>query len=342
MSDMPAIAAAVISFLVTAVTGIWLIPLMRKIKYGQTILDIGPKWHKSKQGTPTMGGIMFALGITAAVLAGYYMLKRGSGGSLYSHSRLDDTRIVLGLMMALAFGFVGFVDDYIKVVKKRNLGLSAPQKMVMQFGIGIIYLAGLYMAGDTSTIVYLPFLGQLGMGPVYYPLALLGIVYFVNSVNINDGIDGLCASVTFVVALGMMACSTVLRSEGMGVLAAALAGGCVGFLIWNFHPAKIFMGDTGSMFLGGMVIALAFGLGIPVFLILLGIIYIVEGLSVVIQTLFFKLTRRMTGEGRRLFKMSPIHHHFEMLGWSETRIVLVFSLVQLVSCAAAVLAAARI
>jgi phospho-N-acetylmuramoyl-pentapeptide-transferase len=314
---------------------------MRRLKYGQTILDIGPNWHKNKQGIPTMGGIQFAAGITVAVLVGFFLIRERDVAISF-HSVLDDVRILLGLVMALAYGFIGFIDDYIKVIKKRNLGLSAPQKMVMQFGVGIIYLAGLWIAGDTTTIVFLPFLGQLDMGMIYYLLALLGIVYMVNVVNITDGIDGLCSSVTLVVALGMMTCAMILRIDGMRMMAAALAGGCVGFLIWNFHPAKIFMGDTGSMFLGGMVVALAFGIGIPVFLIFLGMIYIVEGLSVMIQTTYFKYTRKRTGEGKRLFKMSPIHHHYEMSGWSETKIVCVFSLVQAVFCVLAVLAVLRI
>jgi phospho-N-acetylmuramoyl-pentapeptide-transferase len=340
MSDLPIIAAAAIALLITAVMGVWLIPFLRKIKAGQTILDIGPVWHKKKEGTPTMGGLMFAAGITAAVLVGYFMLKGRADAPLYG--LLDDVRMLLGLVMALAFGFIGFIDDYIKVVKKRNLGLSAPQKMVMQFGVGIIYLAGLWLAGDTSTIVFIPFLGQLDMGVIYYPLALLGIVYLVNVVNLTDGLDGLCSSVTFVVALGMLASAMILRADGMRVMAAALAGGCVGFLVWNVHPAKVFMGDTGSMFLGGMVVALAFGIGIPIFLIFLGIIYIMVGLSVLIQTTYFKLTRRLTVTPKRLFKMSPIQHHFELSGWSENKIVTVFSLVQVVFCVVAVLAVLRI
>lgn len=338
LADMPIIVAAVVSFVITTLMGLWLVPLMRRVKYGQTILDIGPKWHKKKQGTPTMGGIQFAIGITAAVLVGYTMLKTGSNGSMYSHLLLDDVRILLGLVAALAFGFIGFIDDYIKVIKRRNLGLSAPQKMIMQFAIAIIYLGGLYLAGDRSTIVFVPFFDQVNLGVFYYPLAVLGMVYFINVVNFTDGIDGLCSSVTFVSALGMLTCATILHADGMGMMAAALAGGCLGFLIWNFYPAKIFMGDTGSMLLGGMVVALAFGMGIPIYLIFLGIIYIVEGLSVVIQTTYFKLTRRKSGKGRRLFKMSPIHHHFELSGWSETKIVLVFSVVQFLACMVAVLA----
>lgn len=342
MTEMPVITAAVLAFLITAVMGIWLVPMMRRLKLGQTIREDGPKWQIQKQGTPTMGGIQFAVGIAVATVAGFIMLKNGSGGSLYSHSIIDDTYIILGLVMALAFGFIGFIDDYIKVIKKRNLGLNERQKLVMQFIVAIVYMAGLYLVGDRSTTLFIPFLGQWNIGLLYYPLAVLGIVYFVNVVNFTDGIDGLCASVTFIVALGFMACAAILRMEGMSVMAAALAGGCVGFLVWNFHPAKIFMGDTGSMFLGGMVVAVAFGLRIPVYLIFLGIIYILEGLSVIIQMLYFKLTRRLTGTPKRLFKMSPIHHHFEMSSWSETKVVLVFSFIQFLFCLLAVVALLQI
>ena len=342
MSSMPVLAAIAVSFIVTAVLGVWVIPFLRKMKCGQTILDIGPKWQKNKQGTPTMGGILFILGIFAGVCAGYSLLVNGAGGAMYSHLRLDDMRIFMGMLMALAFGLVGFVDDYIKVVKKRNLGLSAGQKMLMQFCIAILYLASLYMAGDHSTIVLVPFLGQWSLGIFYHPLAVLGIVYLVNVVNITDGIDGLCTSVTFVVSLGFLVLAAMLRFEGMSMMAGALAGGCIGFLIWNFYPARVFMGDTGSLFLGGMVVAIAFGLGIPVYLLFMGLVYILEGLSVVIQVVYFKFTRITTGTGRRLFKMSPIHHHFEMCGWSETHIVTAFSLVQLVSCLLAYLAVLRV
>lgn len=338
MNNMPVFMAVVLSFAITAMMGLWLVPLLRRIKYGQTILDIGPKWHKNKQGTPTMGGLMFIAGISIAVLAGFYMLKAGSGGALYSHSLLDDMRILLGFVMALCYGVVGFVDDYIKVVRKQNEGLSVKQKFIIMFFIGILFLAGLYLAGDRSTIVFIPFIGQIDLGFFYYPLALLGVVFLVNAVNLNDGVDGLCASVTFVVALGFMVISTILQMEGMSMVSGALAGGCLGFLLWNFYPAKVFMGDTGSLFLGGMVVAIAFGTGLPVILIFMGIIYILDTLSVMIQVTYFKYTRRKYGEGRRLFKMSPIHHHFEMSGWSETKIVLVFSLVQAAACAIAIMA----
>jgi phospho-N-acetylmuramoyl-pentapeptide-transferase len=336
------LAAAVIAFGVTALSGLWLIPLLRRLKYGQTILDIGPKWHMKKQGIPTMGGVMFGVGIVAAVLAGYFLLLGGQGEGLYALSRLENARVLLGLLMAVAFSLIGFVDDYISVVKKRNLGLTAKQKLVAMFAIAGLYLLGLYIAGDTSTIVYIPFMGQWNLGLFYYPLAATGIVYMVNVVNLNDGVDGLCTSVTFVVSLGFLAISAILQSAGMNMFAAAVAGGCVGFLVWNYYPAKIFMGDTGSFFLGGCVVAMAFGLGIPVYLVLMGLIYIVEGLSVIIQTCYFKLTRKLTGTPKRLFKMSPIHHHFEMSGWSEGKICVVFTFVQMIFCALAIFSATRL
>lgn len=336
MNNMPVFAAVALAFGVTAMMGFWLVPLLRRIKYGQTILDIGPKWHKSKQGTPTMGGLMFIAGISIAVLVGFYMLKTGSGGALYSHSLLDDMRILLGFIMALCYGVVGFVDDYLKVVRKQNEGLSVRQKFVIMFFIAALFLTGLYLAGDRSTFVFVPFIGQLDLGLFYYPLALLGIVYLVNAVNLNDGVDGLCGSVTFVVALGFMVISTLLQMDGMSMVSGALAGGCLGFLLWNFYPAKVFMGDTGSLFLGGMVVAIAFGVGMPVILVFMGITYILDALSVMIQVSYFKYTRRKYGEGKRLFKMSPIHHHFEMCGWSEIKIVLVFSLFQVIACGIAI------
>ena len=338
MNNMPVLITTVLAFGITALTGLWLVPLLRRIKYGQTILDIGPKWHKGKQGTPTMGGLMFVCGISVAVLAGFYMLKT-VGRELYSDSLLDDMRIILGFVMALCYGAVGFVDDYLKVVKKRNEGLSVKQKFAVMFVVAAVFLAGLYLAGDRSTIVAVPFAGQFDLGVMYYPLALLGIVYMVNVTNLTDGVDGLCSSVSFISALGFMMIATVMRMQGMSMFSAALAGGCLGFLIWNFHPAKVFMGDTGSLFLGGMMVACAFGLGYPVVLALTGLVFILDGLSVMIQVAWFKYTRRRTGTGKRLFKMSPIHHHFEMSGWGEGRIVFVFSLVQAAACAAAVISA---
>jgi len=341
MNNLPVVASAVIAFGVTALTGFWLIPVLRRLKYGQTILDIGPKWHMKKQGIPTMGGLMFIAGITVAIFAGFFMLT-ADPGIVFAFSVREGMGVILGLVMALAFGMVGFMDDYVKVVKKRNLGLSWRQKMVMQFFIAIMYMAGLWLAGERSTIVFVPFLGQFDMGLLYHPLAVVGIIYLVNVVNLTDGIDGLCSSVTFISALGFLAIATYFTVQGMAMFAAALAGGCLGFLFWNFYPAKIFMGDTGSLFLGGLIVALAFGLGIPIFLLFLGIIYIIEGLSVVVQMTWFKITKRRYGEGRRLFKMSPVHHHYEMKGWSESKIVAIFSLIQIAGSILAFIAATRI
>jgi len=323
--DWIVIIAAVIGFGVTAGSGFFFIPFLKKLKYGQTILDIGPSWHKSKQGTPTMGGLMFILGITVAVIISLITMFI-IGGDLYQN------RLIAGIIMALAFGALGFVDDYVKVVKKRNLGLTAGQKMIAQIVIALAYLLMLFFGGDSNTTVWFPFLGSLDFGFLYYPFAAVMIVGFVNAVNLTDGIDGLASSVTFVAALGFMAASSLLRAGSMNVLAAALAGGCLGFLIFNFHPAKVFMGDTGSMFLGGIVVALAFGIGQPLLLFLFGLVYFIETASVMIQVTYFKLTH-----GKRIFKMSPIHHHFEMSGWSEEKIVIVFSAVTLVTSAVAVL-----
>ena len=333
MTGLPMIVAAVIAFGLTALSGFVLIPLLRGLKIGQTILDIGPKWHKNKEGTPTMGGVMFALGIIPAVLLGYFLLW--NSGALLS---MDLARILLGLLMAVAFGSIGFLDDFIKVVKKRNLGLTARQKLLGQFVVSGLYVLSLYLAGDTSTIVQIPFLGQWNLGLFYYPVMIVGIVYIINAVNLNDGIDGLCSSVTFITALGYLAVAALLQMPGMSMFAGALAGGALGFLLWNFRPAKVFMGDTGSFFFGGCVVAVAFGLGLPAYLLLFGIVYILEALSVVIQTCYFKLTRKLTGTPKRLFKMSPIHHHYEMCGWSEGKICVVFSLLQAAFCLVAVAA----
>lgn len=323
------ILTAVVAFVVSSLLGIILIPFLKKIKFGQTINDVGPTWHKNKQGTPTMGGFLFIVGVMIASAIGLVILRISNPDGA-DNTAVYNTRVIAGLIMALAFGFVGFVDDYIKVVKKRNLGLKARQKLVMQFLIAAAYIATLYLAGDTSTVVVFPMIGQLDFGWLYYPLIVVGIVGFVNAVNLTDGIDGLAASVTFVAAIGFMVISSVLDFGGICIVSTALAGSCLGFLVWNFYPAKTFMGDVGSMFLGGMVVALGMGVGLPILLIPVGIIYIVEILSVVIQVTSFKLT------GKRVFKMSPIHHHFEMCGWKETKIVIVFSAVTFVFSALAV------
>ncbi len=331
MESISCIAAAVIAFAVSAVLGKFLIPFLRKIKFGQTIKENGPVWHKSKQGTPNMGGFMFIIGSVVGILVGFILLKVLWKEPL-GLSAVNSVKLFGGLGMALIFGFIGFLDDYIKDVKKRNLGLNAKQKLIMQFFTAVAYLLSVYLAGDTSTTVIFPFFGQLDLGFFYYVIMILFILFLSNAVNLTDGIDGLAASVTFLVCISVLIMSGVLGLLGIGVYASALAGGLLGFLIYNFHPAKVFMGDTGSMFLGGSVLALGFGINLPVLILLFGIIYVVEAMSVVLQVISFQTT------GKRIFKMSPIHHHFEMCGWSEGKIVGVFSLVTLVGCIVSIIA----
>lgn len=331
MNTTAILAVAAIGFAVSAVSGYFLIPYLHKLHFGQTILDIGPSWHKNKQGTPTMGGFMFIFAILIASVVGYFMLSQGKN-DLWHGTQVEIARYWGTILLAVSFGIIGFVDDYIKVVKKRNLGLTAIQKLIMQFVAAGLYMLILYTAGDTSTVLIIPFLGQLDLGLVYFPLCVVGIVYITNSVNLTDGLDGLCGSVTCVSALGFMMVSAAMGFGGINLLSTALAAACLGFLVWNFYPAKVFMGDTGSMFLGGMVTGLAFGVGMPLILAFLGIIYICESMSVVLQVISFKTT------GKRIFKMSPIHHHFEMCGLSEVKIDFAFSAVTAVGTVLAVLA----
>lgn len=321
------LSVAVLSFGVTALLGRWLIPELHKLKFGQTIREVGPKWHKNKQGTPTMGGIMFILGIALAMIAClpvFYALG-------VEETFLMKVRVFAGLGMAVAFGAIGFMDDYIGIVKKRNLGLTEKQKLVLQFAVAIAYFASLGLSGD-STSTLIPFVGQVDLGFFYYILAAILLVGLVNAVNFTDGIDGLDSTVSFFAFLGMALCAGALSMTGLSALGVAAAAGCLGFLVWNWHPAKVFMGDTGSLFLGGMVGALAFGMDLPILLLPVGLVYWAEILSVVLQVSYFKATH-----GKRLFKMSPIHHHFEMCGWSEMKICGVFGLVSLLGSAVAFL-----
>ncbi|MBR2715224.1 MAG: phospho-N-acetylmuramoyl-pentapeptide-transferase [Ruminococcus sp.] len=312
-----AFCTAVVSFAISAISGKYLVPFLHKLKYGQTILDVGPSWHKNKQGTPTMGGLMFILGIVISTIisvASFAVFHDGFGDNEYF--------VFAGLFLALCYGAIGFIDDYIKVVKKRNLGLTAIQKLVLQFSVVAIYLLIMRVIGD-NTDIYIPFVGYLDIGIFYYIIMPLIIVGITNAVNLTDGIDGLNGSITFFVALIFMMIATLLGVfDSNALFSAAIAGGCLGFLVWNFHPAKVFMGDTGSLFLGGIVCAMAFAMDMHVILLLVGCMYLVEMFSVMIQVTYFKLTH-----GKRLFRMSPIHHHFEMGGWSEMKIVVVFSLI---------------
>ncbi|MBQ9545097.1 MAG: phospho-N-acetylmuramoyl-pentapeptide-transferase [Clostridia bacterium] len=314
------------SFAATVLLEKKFIPYLMRIKMGQKILEIGPRWHKNKEGTPTMGGIFFIGGIIVSLVlfASVSIVKTGDLKTL----------CVLGFM--LANGAIGFADDYVKFVKKRNKGLSAPQKLVFQFAAAILFLAAMRACGGiTSTALPLPFSdSSVELGIFYWILAVLFIAFTVNSTNLTDGIDGLCGSVTlvisvfFAVVLFKFAIPDPSASTARLTLVGGLIGGLVGFLFYNVHPARIFMGDTGSLFIGGAVTGLAFLVDEPLIIAIAGFIYFVESFSVVLQVLSFKLT------GKRIFKMSPIHHHFELCGWSENRIVVVFTAVTALLCAA--------
>ena len=319
------LVATFAAFLITAVSGYVVIPWLRKLKYGQTINEIGPTWHQSKQGTPTMGGLMFVLGILAGVICGYSLLLTSEKTFMDQMYRTQNMSLLITMLTAMAFGAIGFVDDYIKVVKKRNLGLTEKQKLVLQFAVTVAFLLAQYMIGHINTAITIPWIGVVDLGYFYYPIVFAGITFMVNAVNLTDGIDGLCSSVTFIVALGFFMISASYGYYANSIFACALAGALAGFLVWNFYPAKVFMGDTGSMFLGGSVVAMAWAVNRPEVLVLIGIIYTIEALSVVIQVTYFKLTH-----GKRIFKMSPIHHHYEMSGWSEVKIVCVFSMVAII------------
>ncbi len=335
--------AACAAFALTWLAGIWFIPFLHKLKYGQTILDIGPRWHKEKkQGTPTMGGIMFIIAVFVSFICGMILYHAIGGGDLSNASDKQELiRSSAGLMLAVMMGFMGFLDDFIKVRKKQNEGLTVMQKTVLQVLIIAAYLATLYLSGDTSTVISFPWGWQLELGLLYYPLIGVVIYYIVNAVNLTDGIDGLCSCVTVIYMATFAAIAGIVAAHGHLLLAMSVAGGCIGFLVWNFPPAKVFMGDTGSMFLGGAVCALGLGCNAEVLMIIAAIVFILEALSVVIQVSVFKITKKIyhTTEGKRLFKMTPIHHHFELSSWSEVKIDLVFSLVAVAAGAASVLLA---
>jgi len=330
---------------VTALLGYVMIPWLHKLRFGQIILDIGPSWHKHKQGTPTMGGFMFIPGIllavvlvfaTDAIMGGTMLAGGGSSGLLaQGFDQGVAVKLVAGLIMAVLFGFMGFLDDYTKVVKKRNKGLSIRQKSLLQIFISIGYLWSMWLAMGKQPYTLVPFLkdvhgldAQLNLGWSFWIFGFVVIYATVNSVNFTDGIDGLCSGVTVVVGAGLAAFAVMRGLFGAGVISAALVGGCLGFLVWNKNPAKIIMGDTGALFIGGLVTAIAFALDCPVILLPMGIIYVIEGLSDVLQIGYFKLSH-----GKRIFKMAPFHHHLEMSGWKEKKIGWVFSLINLAGVA---------
>ena len=312
---------ALVAFVVAAACGIFLIPLLHRLKFGQEIREEGPKWHQTKSGTPTMGGFIFIIAVIVAVVLGNFVV----GTEDYLKQVKGVTAITLA---AIGFGAIGFVDDYIKVILKRNLGLRAAQKFALQLLVSLLFSVWMVSGGIVDTSISIPFTDfSINLHYVIYiPLIILVMVAATNSVNLTDGLDGLAATITIVVALFYCIVSNIAGKTPVVILSSALFGGLAGFLIYNRYPAKVFMGDTGSLFLGGAISAMAIYMQDPILLIIIGFVYVMESLSVIIQVAWFKKT------GKRIFKMSPIHHHFEMCGWSEVKIVTVFSLVTAILC----------
>ncbi len=331
---------ALVALGVTGILGFFAIPFLRRLKYGQTIKEIGPTWHKAKEGTPTMGGLMMIVGSFFALAVGYVTLILEVPQFLSEQYAAENARFFAGIGMTFLFGMIGFADDMKSILHHKNLGLRARYKLLLQILVAALYLLVMRLFGGLSTVCYIPFIGNFDFGYWYYVLAMFLIVGVVNAVNLTDGIDGLAATVTFFVSMTFVIISTLMGYVATGLLSTAIAGACVGFIIWNFNPAKVIMGDTGALFLGGAVMAMAFGVDFPLLIVLAGIVYLVEMFSVMLQIGFFKITKKLTGTGKRIFKMSPIHHHFELCGFSEVKIVLLFSFVTILGCAAAIFAVA--
>ena len=320
--------SAAVAFVLGVILYKIFIPLLRKVKLGQKILEIGPSWHKAKEGTPNLGGLFFIIACFVAFTLGTVLLKSVLGqqsGTWFDFSTvLKYSFTMLGL--GLSQGLIGFVDDYVKLFKKQNKGLSATQKMVLQFltVAGYLFVNSYYNGYDTA--ITLPGGNTVELGVFYYILLAVAIVYIINCANLTDGIDGLAGSIAFIITIMFLLYGAEYCVQ-LALPCAALAGALLAFLVFNFHPAKIFMGDTGSLYLGGFIVGAVMLTNCELLLLPISFIWIIEGLSVMLQVASFKLT------GKRIFKMSPIHHHFEKCGWSEVKIVAVFSAVTVVFCA---------
>ncbi len=315
---MTYILSFILSFGVAAIAGLILVPVLRKLKAGQMIREDGPTWHMSKQGTPSMGGLMFLLSIAVAILI--------AGAESFA---MGDSAHLVVFLFALVFGIIGFIDDFQKLRHKANEGLTAAQKFLLQLAAAVVFTIWLRNIGYLTPNLYIPFLNMEIALPwvVYMVFAAFVMVGTVNAVNLTDGVDGLATGVTIPVALFYLAVAAWYGRNDVAVLAAALAGGLFAFLIYNFHPAKVFMGDTGSLFLGGMVCGLAFALNLPLVIPVIGLIYVAEVVSDIIQVVYFKKTG-----GKRFFRMAPLHHHLELGGWSEVKLFCVFSVLTAVLC----------
>ena len=309
---------AMIGFLIVIILGPIFIPMLARFKFGQTVRDEGPQSHLAKNGTPTMGGVMM---IVAILITGLTRATISKG-------------LIVGLICIVGFGFVGFLDDFIKIKMKRSLGLKAYQKIILQFALALYIAYYQYSASPSATQLVIPFTNHIiNLGIWYIPFMMIFIIGTVNAVNLTDGLDGLASGVTLIVSCFFVLFAVSISNSDVAILAAATAGACLGFLGFNSYPAKVFMGDTGSMALGGAVVAFATLTNSPLIIIIVGFIYLAEALSVMIQVTNFKLTN-----GKRIFKMAPLHHHFEQCGWPETRVVFVFWIVTVVLCWIGVLA----
>ena len=312
------VAPVLISFVISALLGPVVIPYLRKLKVGQTTRDDGPQSHLKKNGTPTMGGIMILLAVVVTSL-------------LYMKNY---PKILPILFLTLGFGIIGFIDDYIKVVLKRSMGLRAWQKMALQIVVTGLFVYYLITFHPEMLLMKIPFMSGklLDLGVLSIPAVFVVVIGTVNGTNFTDGLDGLASSVTVMVATFF---SVVAIGTGSGIepITCAVVGALLGFLLFNVHPASVFMGDTGSLALGGFVAGTAYMLQMPIFIVIVGAIYLIEVLSVMMQVSYFKITK-----GKRIFKMAPIHHHFELCGWSETRVVAVFSIVTALLCLVALMA----
>ena len=294
---------AIIGFLIVVILGPIFIPMLTKFKFGQTVRDDGPQTHLQKNGTPTMGGVIMIIAILITVL---------------TRAKIDKDLLV-GLICITGFGLVGFLDDFIKIKMKRSLGLKAYQKIILQFALALFVSYYQYTVSASAPQLMVPFTDiVINLGPLYVPIMMFVIIGTVNAVNLTDGLDGLASGVTLIVSIFFMMLAISVGNSDVGILAAATGGACLGFLGFNSYPAKVFMGDTGSMALGGAVVAFAVLTNSVLLIPIVGGIYFVEAISVIIQVASFKLT------GKRVFKMAPIHHHFEQCGWPETRVVFVF------------------
>ncbi len=315
------ILAIIISFAISALLCPIVIPFLHRLKFGQQVRDDGPQAHLKKQGTPTMGGLII---LSSIIITSMFYIPRYP-------------KIIPVLFVTVGFGIIGFLDDYIKIVMKRSEGLNPKQKLLGQIVITGIFAWYLMSSGEVGTDMLIPFTGGfdngffLDLGVLFIPALFIIVLGTDNGVNFTDGLDGLCTSVTILIAT-FFTIVAIGENSGISPITGAVVGSLLGFLLFNVYPAKVFMGDTGSLALGGFVAASAYMMRMPIFIAIVGLVYLVEVLSVMIQVTYFKKTG-----GKRIFKMAPIHHHFELCGWSETRVVAVFSIITAILCLVAYL-----